>query len=105
LPELFSGFPRQAGQGPTQYPVACWPQAWAVGSIFMLLQAVLGLTVKAPDRISFYRPCLPDFLREVHLSNLKVGPSILDLLFSRHGSDIGLTVTRREGPAEIVVVK
>ena len=31
LPELFCGFPRRPGEGPTLYPVACSPQAWAAG--------------------------------------------------------------------------
>ena len=34
LPELFCGFPRFAGRGPTLYPVACAPQAWAAGTFF-----------------------------------------------------------------------
>src|SRR5262249_4438838 len=29
LPELFCGFQRQNSRGPTLYPVACAPQAWA----------------------------------------------------------------------------
>ena len=28
------------GKGPTLYPVACSPQAWAAGSVFMVLQAM-----------------------------------------------------------------
>ncbi|MBC7105509.1 MAG: amylo-alpha-1,6-glucosidase, partial [Firmicutes bacterium] len=44
LPELFCGFTRRAIGGPVRYPIACDPQAWAVGSIFHLLQALLGLT-------------------------------------------------------------
>ncbi|MGE0425021.1 MAG: glycogen debranching N-terminal domain-containing protein [Reyranellaceae bacterium] len=39
LPELFSGAARVAGQGPTPYPGACSPQAWAAGAPLMLLQA------------------------------------------------------------------
>src|SRR5213075_1281230 len=47
LPELYCGFRRQPGEGPTLYPVACSPQAWASGSLFMMLQASLGLTLDA----------------------------------------------------------
>ena len=39
LPELFCGFERAAGEPPVAYPVACLPQAWASGSVFMVLQA------------------------------------------------------------------
>src|SRR5690606_16740036 len=43
LPELFCGFPRRRGQGPTFYPVACAPQAWAAATPLCLVQACLGL--------------------------------------------------------------
>jgi pentatricopeptide repeat protein len=47
LPELFSGFPKEEGFGPTRHPHACSPQAWAAAAPFQLLQAVLGLEVDA----------------------------------------------------------
>jgi glycogen debranching enzyme len=60
LPELVCGFPRRPGEGPTQYPVACAPQAWAAGSVFMLLSAALGLTVDGcANEITLSRPILP----------------------------------------------
>ena len=43
LPELFCGFRRRPGEGPTLYPVACSPQAWAAGVVFHLIQACLCL--------------------------------------------------------------
>jgi hypothetical protein len=42
LPELFCGFVRRHTRGPTFYPVACMPQAWAAAALFML-QSCLGL--------------------------------------------------------------
>src|SRR2546426_12525447 len=60
LPELFCGFERGPGAGPTPYPVACAPQAWASGSGYLLLQSWLGVSgdwVKA--RVSFDPPALP----------------------------------------------
>ena len=42
LPELFCGFPRRA-RGPTLYPVACSPQAWASATPFSLIEAALGM--------------------------------------------------------------
>ena len=35
MPELFCGFDREPGEGPLAYPVACAPQAWAAGSVFL----------------------------------------------------------------------
>ena len=43
LPELFCGFRRQRSRGPTLYPVACSPQAWASATPFSLIEAALGL--------------------------------------------------------------
>ena len=62
LPELFCGFAREPGEGPISYPVACAPQAWASASVFLLLQSVLGLEIKAGRRlVQFTRPKLPEF--------------------------------------------
>ncbi|HEY8503496.1 MAG TPA: amylo-alpha-1,6-glucosidase, partial [Gemmataceae bacterium] len=62
LPELFCGFPRRPGEGPTLYPVACAPQAWAAGAPFLFVQAALGLEINAPERrVSFSRPRLPPY--------------------------------------------
>jgi glycogen debranching enzyme len=106
LPELFCGFPRRPGEGPTLYPVACAPQAWAAAAVFQLLQACLGLNVSAVDRcIRFSYPLLPAFLKEVYLHNLRVGEASVDLLLLRHGHDVGINVLRREGIVEITMVK
>src|SRR5213076_2125826 len=68
LPELFCGFPPRPGESPTLYPVACAPQAWASGAVFLLLQACLGLSVVAPERrVLFSKPFLPEFLPEVSI--------------------------------------
>ena len=59
MPELFCGFSQDAGEGPVLYPVACAPQAWSAASVFLLLQACLGLEISAPQtRISFIRPTI-----------------------------------------------
>src|ERR1700726_3300296 len=73
LPELFCGFQRRRGRGPTLYPVACSPQAWASGAPFLMLQACLGLEFD-PDHheIRLRRPWLPDFLDEIALVNLSL---------------------------------
>jgi glycogen debranching enzyme len=104
LPELFCGFARRQHNAPTQYPVACSPQAWAAATPLCLLQATLGLELL--DRsceIAFYRPQLPDFLDHVHLRNLRLSRGSVDVLLHRHGRNIAATVTRREGDAVVVV--
>ena len=104
-PELFCGFPRRPGAGPTLYPVACAPQAWAAGAVCMLLAACLGIAIDAPARrVSLHRPVLPDFIDEIVVRRLCVGDTSTDLRFERHGRDVGVHVVRREGPLEVVMV-
>jgi glycogen debranching enzyme len=106
MPELFCGFPRRPGEGPTLYPVACSPQAWAAGSVFLLLQACLGLEIDgAAGRANFHHPVLPAFLREVWIDGLRVGDGSVDLVLTRRGEDVGLNVVGRSGRVEVMVVK
>jgi glycogen debranching enzyme len=106
LPELFCGFPRRPGEGPTLYPVACSPQAWAAAAVFQLLQACLGLRVDAPAaRVSFHFPELPEFLREVHIRGLRVGDASVDVRLEQHGRDVGVNVLGRSGHVEVLVLK
>jgi glycogen debranching enzyme len=106
MPELFCGFPRRSGEGPTLYPVACAPQAWAAGAVFLLLQACLGMTIDAPNnQIRFTRPVLPEWLETVRIRNLRVGAASVDLSLERHVNDVGTNLLRRDGEVEIIVVK
>lgn len=103
LPELFCGFSRRQHNGPTQYPVACSPQAWASAAPFCLLQASLGLELlHRTGEVKFYRPMLPDFLDHVHLRNLRLATGSVDVLLQRQDDNVAVTVTRREG--DVVVV-
>jgi glycogen debranching enzyme len=107
LPELFCGFPRRPGEAPTSYPVACAPQAWASGAIFLLVQACLGLDIFAPERrVVFSKPFLPQFLPQVSIQDLKVGTASVDLLLTRHDEgDVGVNVLRRNGGLDVIVLK
>jgi glycogen debranching enzyme len=106
LPELFCGFPRRLGEGPTLYPVACSPQAWSAAAPFMLLQACLGLDVRGPERqVCFHQPVLPVFLGALRINRLDVGGVEVDLLLHRHHDEVSISVPRREGPVEVRVVK
>ena len=104
LPELFCGFLRRQHNAPTQYPVACSPQAWASATVFALLQASLGLRLlESTGEIRFYRPVLPDFLDTLHLRNLRLNRGSADVLLRRHGHDVAVTQTRRDGDVVVVV--
>ncbi|MGH7528462.1 MAG: amylo-alpha-1,6-glucosidase, partial [Gemmatimonadales bacterium] len=85
LPELFCGMPRVQGMRPVLYPVSCSPQAWASGAFFMLLQGALGIFPEAPAGVFHVRdPVLPPFIRDLTLSNLRIGRSRVSLQFRRH---------------------
>jgi glycogen debranching enzyme len=104
LPELFCGFARRPHNAPTQYPVACSPQAWASASILSLLQASLGLELfDRSGEISFHRPVLPEFLDRVHLRNLRMSRGSVDVQLHRSGDEVAVTVTRRDGDIAVIV--
>jgi glycogen debranching enzyme len=107
LPELFCGFPRRPGESPTLYPVACAPQAWASGAVFLLLESCLGLKVLGSQRrVVLSNPFLPQFLEKVSIRNLRIGVASIDLLATRHAEgDVGINVVRREGAVDVVVLK
>ena len=106
LPELFCGFERLPGQGPTLYPVACSPQAWASGTVFYLLQACLGMRFDPePPQLRFEHPQLPDYLERLELKNIQLGNGVVDLSCRRRGQDVTIHVTRKIGDVEIAVVK
>jgi glycogen debranching enzyme len=105
LPELFCGFPRQHGHGPTLYPVACSPQAWASATPFTLLEASLGLEFDPfAKEIRLCNPRLPAFLEEVTLRNLQLGSSRVDLRVRRHNGNVSLDTLRVEGGIRVSVV-
>ena len=105
LPELYCGFQRGRERGPTLYPVACSPQAWAAGAPLFLLQSSLGLEFDPTrNEILLRNPRLPPFLTEVILRNLRLGPSTVDLMLRRHGDDISLQVLRNEGEIRVAAV-
>ncbi|HEX3863694.1 MAG TPA: amylo-alpha-1,6-glucosidase, partial [Stellaceae bacterium] len=105
LPELFCGFRREKGRGPTLYPVACAPQAWASATPFTLLEAALGLEFDAAHgEIRLRNPRLPVFLNEVVLRDLRLGASSVDLRVRRHGEDVSLEVLRTRGEIRVSIV-
>jgi glycogen debranching enzyme len=105
LPELYCGFQRGRQRGPTLYPVACSPQAWAAATPLMLLQASLGLEFDSDrNEIRLRQPRLPRFLDEVTLRNLRLGQSVIDLRLRRHDTDVSLQVLRNDGQIRVSAV-
>lgn len=103
LPELFCGFLRMPGASPIAYPVACLPQAWAAGSVFMLLQACLGLSIDAwRNEIIIERPSLPVGVDRLHVHHLQVGSNKVSLAFERVGGRV--MADRIDGDASVRIV-
>ena len=89
LPELFCGFQRGQGDAPVAYPVACLPQAWASGSVFMLLQACLGLRVDGcAGKVFIDRPRLPVGIDNLTVKGLAVAGRSIDITFHRAGAGV-----------------
>ena len=104
MPELFCGFPRVDGYGPTQYPVACSPQAWAAGVVFMLISAMLGLSPDAADnQLTLNRPRLPGWLAWIELRGLQLRTSRMTLRASQGQDGAAIEMLSRDGDAELVV--
>lgn len=105
-PELVCGFSRREGAGPTRYPVACSPQAWAAASVFMFLSATLGLEVDAiHQRVVFNNPRLPASVKRLSIERLHVGPAELDLEIERFRHDVSVNVLKRTGSVRIEINK
>ncbi|HEY0845083.1 MAG TPA: amylo-alpha-1,6-glucosidase [Noviherbaspirillum sp.] len=105
MPELFCGFEKRPDEGPTLYPVACSPQAWAAASVFSLLQACLGLSFDPhKPEIRFRNPQLPPFLETVEIRDLEVNGASVDLLLQRYPNNVGVNIIRKTGNVEVVAV-
>ena len=106
LPELFCGFERRRRQGPTSYPVACSPQAWAAATPFALVAAAIGCVID-PDAstLQLNRPVLPKFLDDLTIRNIAIGTSRLDLRLARVEGDVTTAVLRRDGDVVVTITK
>ena len=102
LPELFCGFERLPGEPPIAYPVACLPQAWAAGSVFMMLQAALGVSIDAASGVvEVDNPMMPAGIEHLTLSRLQVGDAVVDLAFDRVNDQTVVAPRRRTGDVRV----
>jgi glycogen debranching enzyme len=102
LPELFCGFPRRPGAGPTRYPVAASPQAWASAAVFMLLRSCLGMSVDATEaRVTFDHPMLPASLQWMRIRGLPVGTERVDIDLHRSGESVSVAMVGGSPAVEV----
>jgi glycogen debranching enzyme len=101
LPELYAGIRREPGSFPVQYLGANVPQAWAAGSVFHLIRAILGLEADAREKKLVIDPILPHWLQEITVSKLHVGKASVDIRFWREGDGTRHEVLNVEGELKI----
>ena len=105
LPELFCGVDRREGEGPTLYPVACSPQAWAAAAPFLILQACLGISINAErKRIVFDDPYLPEGIPNLAIHDLRCGDVSVDLFLERRNDSVLVHKTGASSAVEIVTI-
>jgi glycogen debranching enzyme len=106
LPELFCGFDRRRGEGPTAYPVACSPQAWSIAVVFMMLQACFRIDIDAlSKKITFEQPLLPTYLEQVSITNLILGDSLCNLVLTRLETDVGFNLLQKPDDWSVIITK
>ena len=100
LPELYTAFERNETNFPVQYIGANVPQAWAAGSAFMLMQALLGFLPDAPRNRLYVDPSLPPWLPDLTIQDLRIGKHKLDIRFRREGERTEFEILK--GDAKLV---
>jgi glycogen debranching enzyme len=106
IPEVFCGFPLRKGEAPTLYPTACSPQAWSAASAYMMVQSLLGLSIRAKEkRIHFERPCLPDSIDVLKITGLQVGDAKIDLIVQNYKDDVSVQISDRHTGITVTVEK
>jgi glycogen debranching enzyme len=101
LPELYAGVKREPGTFPVQYLGANVPQAWAAGSVFDVLRAILGLDGDAQNKKLYIDPALPRWLPDLTLRRLKVGKASVDIRFWREGETTRHDVLAADGEISV----
>jgi glycogen debranching enzyme len=105
LPELICGLQRRPTEGPTLYPVACSPQAWASAAPFLILAGCLGISIEpGRGRIVFDSPYLPEGIPQLTIRNLRCGKAVADLLLERRGDSVLVHCDSKPSDLEIVTI-
>jgi hypothetical protein len=87
LPELYTTIKRDEASFPVQYLGSNIPQAWAAGSVFALMQAMLGFRPDAPRGKLYVDPLSPRWLPDLTALDLRVGKDLFDIRFWRDGEE------------------
>jgi glycogen debranching enzyme len=98
LPELYCGFPREGGDPPVAYPVACSPQAWSAAVALQVVEIALGLELDALERVVRIRaPRLPAGVDDLRVSGVVVAGEELSIALHRDEGGVVPIVTGGRG--------
>ncbi len=106
LPELYCGFRKRGSEPPIPYEVACKPQAWAAGSIFLMIKAMLGISIEIDQSyLVFNSPLLTPKINSLEIKNLMARDWEVDLTIrnAAHGPRVDLN--RKRGDIRVLTVK
>ena len=98
LPELFVGYAHHEVPLLVEYPTSSRPQAWASGSIFLLIAAMLGVTPLIPARPGHARPFLPTGVGWLRLDGICVDGRMVAVEVSGAGAQIRRRVDDHDAP-------
>ena len=107
LPELFCGFRKRGVEPPIPYKVACKPQAWAAGSVFLMLKSMLGISTDLElSYLVFNSPILTSQMNTLEIKNLRGKDWEMDLVIRRakHGGT-SVEITRKSGEIRVLTVR
>lgn len=96
LPELFAGYGLEEAPFPVEYPTASRPQAWASGSVFLLLAAMLGLEIDPWARRIPTGSFLPSDTGRLQVEGLWVGQQRVSIELRRTESGISKELLRHK---------
>ncbi|MBN9395998.1 MAG: amylo-alpha-1,6-glucosidase [Candidatus Melainabacteria bacterium] len=102
LPELWAGIAPDGANFPVQYRGANIPQGWAAGTVFHLLQSILGLSANAPADELYVDPVLPYWMPELVLKGMKVGKHVIDLEFAQGDDEAEWRALKNEQGLKII---
>ena len=106
MPELFCGFPKQAISPPVPYEVACKPQAWAAGSLFLLMKACLGMSSEfEKSLLTFREPFLPSQLKSLEVRGLGVGDDQIDFVARQGQTTASIEILKKPKRVSVIVQK
>jgi glycogen debranching enzyme len=88
------------------YPVACHPQAWSAASIFMIVQAMLGMQVLGfEQRLVIDSPAMPARLDWLRINDLKVGAGKITFIVHRTAAGAAIEIVEKHGDVSVEVKK